>query len=81
MSRVRLEIFGRVQGVGFRAAASLEGRRLGLAVEPHNRHDGSVEIIATGELAALDAFTAWCHRGPALARVERVVRTGGTSPS
>ncbi len=78
MSRVRVEIFGRVQGVGFRAAASLEGRRLGLDVTPRNRRDGSVEIVVSGEPAAVDAFTAWCQRGPVLARVERVVRSDAT---
>lgn len=71
MPRMAFTVRGRVQGVGFRAAAEFEARRLNLAgfVANHptlaDRVDGEVE----GSEEALRAFRAWLERGPRLARV------------
>ncbi len=40
-----------------------------------NRRDGSVEILAAGDPSDLQALADRCHRGPPVARVDRVERT------
>jgi acylphosphatase len=65
-------ITGRVQGVGFRHAMAVEARHLGLTGWVRNRGYDSVEAVASGETAALDALDRWAHRGPAAARVVAV---------
>ena len=72
MRGLRLRVSGRVQGVFFRNWAIDEARARGLLGWVRNRADGSVEILAFGEEAALAEFVARCHRGPRGAEVERV---------
>jgi acylphosphatase len=76
MSRiaVTLRVEGRVQGVGFRWWTVGEARRLGLSGWARNRSDGSVEILAIGEAAAVGALEAACAEGPPSARVAGVHR-------
>lgn len=69
---VRLIIEGRVQGVGYRAFLIGEALALDLAGWTRNRRDGSVEAVAAGTRAALDALVVAARRGPRLARVEAV---------
>ena len=71
--RMRIVVSGRVQGVGFRYATVTEARRLGLVGWTRNAPDGSVEIVAEGELADIRALVAWCQTGPPMARVRNVV--------
>jgi len=75
MVRKRIVVRGRVQGVGFRYATVSEARRLGLHGWARNAPDGSVEIIAEGAPADVQALVAWCHRGPSSARVASVQAT------
>ena len=70
---VLLRIHGRVQGVAFRAAMRREAQALGLGGWARNRTDGTVEACVCGAPAAVDRMLAWANRGPALARVDRVV--------
>ena len=72
MTRAELIIEGRVQGVFYRASAQQEARRLGLTGEIANLPDGSVEAIAEGPKAQIEAFIEWCRRGPPSAQVENV---------
>jgi len=72
MEQVRLIIHGMVQGVFFRAHTREVGQSLGLAGCAVNRPDGTVEAVAEGPRDKLEQFVAWCRRGPAMARVERV---------
>lgn len=67
-----LTVSGRVQGVSFRAYAEREAARLGVAGWVRNEPDGTVAAHAEGPAPAVDAFVAWAHDGPALARVTRV---------
>jgi acylphosphatase len=76
--RVQLRIYGIVQGVFFRASTRDEAARLGLGGWVRNCPDGSVEVLAEGDEAALRALAAWCHEGPSGARVERVEEEWGT---
>ncbi len=71
MRRIRFLVVGRVQGVGFRAHAQAEARRLGLVGFVRNRRDGGVEGEAQGPAADVAAFAAWLHRGPSWAEVAR----------
>lgn len=72
MTRVHLVVHGRVQGVYFRQSSQEEAQRLGLRGWVRNRRDGTVEAVAEGPQERVDAFVAWCHRGPPMASVTRV---------
>ncbi len=65
-------VTGRVQGVFFRASTQREARRLGVTGFARNLSDGSVEVLACGETAAVAALKAWLLRGPPDARVAEV---------
>jgi acylphosphatase len=65
-------VFGKVQGVYFRHATRLEASRLGVSGSARNLPDGSVEVIAHGAPAALEALEKWLHQGPGQARVDAV---------
>jgi len=65
---------GRVQGVWFRASTRDVAVRLGLAGHARNLADGSVEVLAVGDVEDIDALQRWLHEGPPLARVDRVLR-------
>ncbi len=68
----RIVIEGRVQGVGFRWSLKEKAGELGLDGWVRNCNDGSVEALVSGPAEAVDALTAWAHRGPPHARVDRV---------
>jgi acylphosphatase len=74
MSRVRVEVIGAVQGVGFRWFAREAARRLDLAGWVRNRDDGSVEITVEGDDAAVERFLTQVERGPRGARVDELRR-------
>lgn len=74
MRRVRLEIFGRVQGVGFRYSARQRAVTLGLRGSVRNRADGGVTAEIEGPEDAVEAFVIWARQGPAGARVDHVDR-------
>jgi acylphosphatase len=70
--RLKAEIFGDVQGVGFRYFAQSHARRLGLEGYVRNRYDGAVEVEAEGRVDDLDQFLAALRQGPRSARIEDV---------
>lgn len=72
-----LRIEGRVQGVGYRWWAVGEAQQLGLSGWARNRADGSVEILAIGEPAAIAALEQACAEGPPAAHVAAVRRGAG----
>ncbi|PWR21188.1 acylphosphatase [Zavarzinia aquatilis] len=73
MKTLRLRVTGRVQGVGFRHFTRDAAARLGLDGWVRNRLDGSVEAVARGDAAALDAFRAALRQGPPASRVDDIV--------
>mgnify|MGYP005851332483 CR=1 FL=1 len=72
MKTHRLRIHGRVQGVWFRESMQLEAERLKIAGWVRNTPDGKVEAVVQGPAEAVAALIKWAHRGPPLARVDRV---------
>ena len=72
MNQFKAIVRGHVQGVCFRAETIAMARSLGLAGYARNLPDGTVEVLAAGEPAALAALTAFLEQGPAIARVDRV---------
>jgi acylphosphatase len=68
----RIRVWGRVQGVGFRASARAEARNIGMQVTAENQPDGTVLLEANGSAEQMEVFLEWVHRGPRHARVDRV---------
>ncbi|MBN2614146.1 MAG: acylphosphatase [Bacteroidales bacterium] len=69
---VILQIYGRVQGVGFRYYTEKKAKELNLTGFVRNRPDGSVYVEAEGRSEDLELFMIWCQQGPDWARVSRV---------
>ena len=70
--RLHAFVYGRVQGVNFRAYSVRKANHLGLTGWILNRRDGSVEAVAEGPEGALDEFEQFLHKGSPHASVERV---------
>ena len=71
-ARVRLKVWGRVQGVYFRASTVEQARRLGLSGWVMNCADNSVEVVAEGQMEQLEKLADWCRGGPPGAQVKEV---------
>lgn len=69
---VRAIVRGRVQGVGYRIFALRVAQQLGVRGYARNLHDGSVEVVATGDAAQLTALQAQLAQGPPGSRVDAV---------
>jgi acylphosphatase len=67
-----LQIFGHVQGVGYRYHFSEQARSLGVTGWVRNRRGGSVEAVIEGTPEAVETMVAWARVGPPSAQVERV---------
>ncbi|MCD6340503.1 MAG: acylphosphatase [Desulfurococcales archaeon] len=72
MVRAHLRIYGLVQGVFFRSTMKQVAYRLGVTGWVRNLPDGSVEAVVEGPEDRVRKIIEWAHRGPPLARVERV---------
>lgn len=65
-------VTGLVQGVWFRESTRREAAALGITGYAKNMADGSVEVLACGDSAALKRLADWLEVGPPAARVARV---------
>lgn len=72
VERVKLRIYGRVQGVFFRATAREVAESLELHGWVKNCDDGSVEAVVEGSQERVKEFIDWAHSGPEQAKVDRV---------
>jgi len=72
LARVHFKVYGRVQGVYFRASAVERAQALGLTGWVRNCPDGSVEGLGEGQRGNLEKLIAWCGEGPAGAKVTNV---------
>ena len=68
----RYLVFGRVQGVGFRAFVWRAATELGLKGWVRNRFDGSVEVLAAAPGDLHETLLERLNSGPRLSRVDRV---------
>lgn len=73
MKRVVINIFGRVQKVGFRFSTLQKARELNISGFVRNLRDGSVEVEAEGEESNLKEFIEWCKRGPSYSDVKKIM--------
>ncbi len=67
-----IRVYGRVQGVGFRAAARNQARSLNLKGWVENLQDGSVLTAIQGDESACGRFIQWCRNGTGYSWVERI---------
>lgn len=73
--RLECQVFGRVQLVMFRDFVQRKARARSLLGTVKNNPDGSVSVVAEGDEVKLSELRALIHRGPILARVDRVEET------
>jgi len=81
VSRRGYRVEGRVQGVGFRWWTRKTATQLGVEGFVRNLDDGAVEVQARGAGGALDTLEASLHKGPPMARVERVMAIDPVAPA
>ncbi|MUV13915.1 acylphosphatase [Noviluteimonas gilva] len=74
MTAARFFIEGRVQGVFFRASTRQQAEALGLRGYARNLQDGRVEVLAVGDVQAIERLEHWLKQGPPAAHVERIER-------
>ena len=72
LSQYEILISGRVQGVGFRAAARKQARSLRLRGWVENLADGSVRTVICGDQERCVRFINWCREGSAYSWVEGI---------
>lgn len=72
MKRLDATVYGRVQGVFFRATTQERAQLLGVTGWVRNRRDRSVHVVAEGEGAELQQLLQFLHDGPPQARVTSV---------
>lgn len=72
MIHKNIKVYGRVQGVFFRAFAKESAESFNLAGFAKNDPDGVVYIEVEGSQENLDQFINWCQEGSLLSKVERV---------
>jgi acylphosphatase len=64
VTRTRIEVEGRVQGVWFRESTRRMAEDLGIAGWVRNMPDGSVEAAFEGDRPAVARAVEWARRGP-----------------
>lgn len=69
LKTIKISISGRVQGVGFRYFTQAKAKAYGLKGYVRNIQDNTVEVVATGELAIIEALVEDVQRGPPGSRV------------
>lgn len=70
--RLHARVTGRVQGVGFRYYVMSSAVELDLLGWVRNRRDGSVEVVAEGNLDALRSLMRALQQGPRSSAVQEV---------
>jgi acylphosphatase len=72
VTRRRVVVSGRVQGVFFRDTARRRAEAAGVAGWVTNRPDGAVEAVFEGPPEAVEQLVDFCRRGPSRAEVSSV---------
>jgi acylphosphatase len=69
---VNVLIYGKVQGVWFRASTKKKADEIGLTGWVKNRTDGCVEAVFEGEEKQVNKMINWCRQGPPLSNVKKI---------
>jgi acylphosphatase len=72
VTRRRVVVSGRVQGVFFRDSTRRRAESVGVSGWVSNRADGAVEAVFEGETDAVEQLVEFCRRGPGRAEVNSV---------
>ncbi len=72
MPTIFITIYGKVQGVFFRASAKEIADSIGVKGWVKNTLEGNVEVLASGNDQQLEKFIEWCSRGPSNAKVTEI---------
>jgi acylphosphatase len=72
MTRRRVIVSGRVQGVFFRDSVHRRAEAGGVTGWVRNTPDGTVEAVFEGDPAVVDELVDFCRRGPSRAEVTSV---------
>ncbi|WP_081300115.1 acylphosphatase [Gilliamella sp. Choc5-1] len=73
IKKVKIDISGLVQGVGFRFFTYQQAQKLGLVGYVQNLDNGNVEIIAQGDSSQIEKLIQWIENGgPASSRISHV---------
>ena len=72
MKRLNIKVYGKVQGVFFRAFTKEKADLLGIVGWVRNLPDGTVQIVAEGTPERLEEFLSYIRQGPPLAVVTKV---------
>nr|WP_300003037.1 acylphosphatase [Tissierella sp.] len=73
MERKVINIFGRVQKVGFRFSILQKARQMNITGCVRNLRDGSVEVEAQGAESEIEKFVEWCKKGPPYSEVKKII--------
>jgi acylphosphatase len=73
MKALKIQVFGRVQGVFYRASTKAVADQIGIKGFVKNLKDGSVLIEAEGEDFFMQDFLDWCKYGPDDAKVDETI--------
>lgn len=74
-------VSGRVQGVFYRGSAAQRARELGVRGHARNLPDGRVEVLACGEIQAVQIFVEWLWIGSSASQVTAVEVTDAPEQS
>jgi acylphosphatase len=72
MTKAKLRVTGRVQGVFYRQTTQTKASELGLGGWIRNTDDGAVELEVWGPAERVERLIAWCQIGPPSAKVSAV---------
>lgn len=72
MKQLHLIIWGKVQGVYYRASCLEMAVNLNLKGWVRNLPDGNVEVLAEGKEENLNKLIDWCKKGPPHSRVDNL---------
>ena len=69
---LRIQVFGKVQGVFYRATSKTKADELGLTGWVKNESDGTVSLFVKGESKKVEEMVEWCKEGPTFSKVDKV---------
>ena len=79
--RIKLKIYGLVQGVGYRYMSQKTAKIFGFTGYVRNLEDGTIEILAEGEEKKLKEFIDWCYNGVGPAQVQKIEKSWSEATS